>query len=116
MTRHDHVIDFIEFPAGDVGQLDRGKRFFADVFGWTYRDWGEDDIQIRRQWRHERQQCRSRASTTAPARRDPRDLDTRSRVIAAGGEIRRETFVFPGGRRFHFRDPAGNELAVWSEH
>jgi predicted enzyme related to lactoylglutathione lyase len=37
-------------------------------------------------------------------------------VIAAGGEIRRETFVFPGGRRFHFRDPAGNELAVWSEH
>ena len=47
MTRHDHVIDFIEFPAGDVGQLDRGKRFFADVFGWTYRDWGEADIRIR---------------------------------------------------------------------
>ncbi|MGN6521122.1 MAG: VOC family protein [Dokdonella sp.] len=45
-----------------------------------------------------------------------RDLEgTRSRVIAAGGEITREIFAFPGGRRFHFRDPAGNELAVWSK-
>ncbi len=39
----------------------------------------------------------------------------RQNVLAAGGEITREIFSFPGGRRFHFRDPAGNELAVWSD-
>ena len=37
------------------------------------------------------------------------------RRISAGGRIVRETFSFPGGRRFHFADPEGNVLAVWSE-
>jgi len=41
--------------------------------------------------------------------------DTYAKVKAAGGKIVRETFDFPGGRRFHFSDPSGNELAVWSE-
>ena len=41
--------------------------------------------------------------------------DTRRKVIDAGGKIVIETFEFPGGRRFHFADPNGNELAVWSE-
>jgi predicted enzyme related to lactoylglutathione lyase len=36
-------------------------------------------------------------------------------VTAAGGEIVKPIFAFPGGRRFHFREPGGNELAVWSE-
>jgi predicted enzyme related to lactoylglutathione lyase len=44
------------------------------------------------------------------------DLEgTRQRVIDGGGEIVRDIFTFPGGRRFHFADPNGNELAVWSE-
>lgn len=41
--------------------------------------------------------------------------DTYAKVKEAGGKIVRETFAFPGGRRFHFADPNGNELAVWSE-
>ena len=41
--------------------------------------------------------------------------DTRGKVMAAGGKIVREIFEFPGGKRFHFSDPNGNELAVWSE-
>ncbi|NNF07767.1 MAG: VOC family protein, partial [Candidatus Eisenbacteria bacterium] len=40
---------------------------------------------------------------------------TQDRVVAAGGQICREIFEFPGGRRFHFLDPSGNELAVWSD-
>ena len=40
---------------------------------------------------------------------------TYAKVTAAGGKIVRETFGFPGGRRFHFSDPSGNELSVWSE-
>jgi len=44
-----------------------------------------------------------------------RDLDaTLAAVRSAGGEIVRKPFSFPGGRRFHFRDPSGNELAVWA--
>ena len=41
--------------------------------------------------------------------------DVYAKVKAVGGKIVRETFEFPGGRRFHFADPNGNELAVWSE-
>jgi predicted enzyme related to lactoylglutathione lyase len=37
------------------------------------------------------------------------------KIKAAGGKIVKETFAFPGGRRFHFSDPNGHELAVWSE-
>jgi len=44
------------------------------------------------------------------------DLEaTEKRVVAAGGKIVRPTFSFPGGRRFHFTDPSGNELAVWTD-
>ena len=39
----------------------------------------------------------------------------RGNVIASGGEISKEIFSFPGGKRFHFKDPSGNELAVWSD-
>jgi predicted enzyme related to lactoylglutathione lyase len=39
----------------------------------------------------------------------------RARVIDSGGRIRHDIYSFPGGRRFHFEDPAGNELAVWSD-
>ncbi|HCG80402.1 MAG TPA: hypothetical protein DE015_14525 [Oceanospirillales bacterium] len=42
--------------------------------------------------------------------------NTMSKVTAAGGEVVRPVFEFPGGRRFHFREPSGNEFAVWSDH
>ena len=48
---------------------------------------------------------------------DVDDLEATQRdIIRAGGQVVRETFAFPGGRRFHFTDPSGNELAVWSDH
>ncbi len=61
-------------------------------------------------------------STAAPSVSAPltvirtEDLELAEReVLAAGGEITRPAFDFPGGRRFHFREPGGNELAVWIE-
>lgn len=117
MPTTDHPIDYIELPAADAGQLQRCKRFFADAFGWTYQDWGDDYADT--------PSSGVGSGINADATHRPRhplavilarDLEgTRSRVIAAGGEITREIFAFPGGRRFHFRDPAGNELAVWSK-
>jgi predicted enzyme related to lactoylglutathione lyase len=45
----------------------------------------------------------------------PRLEEIHKRVLELGGKISQEIFSFPGGRRFHFREPGGNELAIWSE-
>jgi uncharacterized protein len=99
--------------------MDEARRFYGLAFGWEFNDYGEDYSGIRK--RGGGRQGGSawiRTSTTG----GPLvilysdDLeDTLGRVREAGGEITVEPFGFPGGRRFHFRDPSGNELAVWSE-
>jgi len=44
------------------------------------------------------------------------DLESiKNKIIEAGGDITQEIFSFPGGRRFHFADPSGNDLAIWSD-
>ncbi len=110
-------IDFIEFPAPDADTLRAAKAFYTQVFGWRYQDWGDDysDTQAR--------DSGIGTGISSQAGTCPQPLvviysdrleAARQNVLAAGGEITREIFSFPGGRRFHFRDPAGNELAVWS--
>lgn len=114
MSRRNHHIDYIEFTAPD---LDAVKAFYGPVFGWTFQDWGPDYISF------------SEAGVNGGFRREPvrpgvaplvvlyaEDLEaTEARVRAAGVPILKPIFSFPGGRRFHFADPAGNELAVWGE-
>jgi predicted enzyme related to lactoylglutathione lyase len=110
-------IDFIEFPSPNPEALSRTKAFCADVFGWSFRDQGKDYADV------------NGAGVRAGLNGGPEhraahplavvfaaQLDvTRARVLAAGGKITREVFAFPGGRRFHFTEPSGNELAVWSD-
>jgi len=111
---NDRRIDYIEFPATDIAAT---KRFYHDVFGWTFEDYGPEytsfvDGRI------------AGGFWTAPQVQPGGPLiviyaanleDTEAKVKAAGGTIVKPTFSFPGGRRFHFSDPSGNELAVWSE-
>ena len=117
---NEHVeahIDFIEFPATNAAQLGRAKTFFAGVFGWTFQDYGDDYADITN--------AGVGGGINADAAHRPRaplpvvytrDLEAvRDRVLAQGGEITRAIFSFPGGRRFHFVDPCGNEMAVWSD-
>jgi predicted enzyme related to lactoylglutathione lyase len=113
-TDHDKRIDYIELPVDDVGV---GKAFYAGVFGWKFTDYGPDyaafeDGRLTGGLHGGKQGSRGGAlvviyATALEAIRDS--------VVLAGGRIVVETHEFPGGRRFHFTDPAGNELAVWSD-
>jgi predicted enzyme related to lactoylglutathione lyase len=110
-----HAIDYIEFAVRDIGAA---KRFYAAAFGWEFTDYGPAYAGIRGRER----EMGGLQETTEVATGSPlvvlysRDLDaTLAAVRAAGGKIVKQPFEFPGGRRFHFADPSGNELAVWSD-
>lgn len=109
-------IDLIEFPAKDADEAKRVTDFFSRVFGWQYKDWGG----VYSDTSDSGLQSGVIATDDRPlmpfAVIYTDNLDaTRSAIVEAGGKITRDTYAFPGGRRFHFTDPAGNELAVWSE-
>ena len=109
--REDGKIDYIEFPAKDLGAA---KRFYATAFGWGFVDYGPDYAAF--EGAAMDGGLNSDGAVPAPlVILYARDLEAmEARVKAAGGEIVREIRSFPGGRRFHFRDPAGNVLGVWS--
>ncbi len=113
-------IDYIEFPATNI---EATKRFYHQVFGWEFTDYGPgytsfNDGRLGGGFNSESQPAGADGAKTRGALvvlyATSLD-DTRGTVIAAGGKIVREIFEFPGGKRFHFADPNGNELAVWSE-
>ena len=94
------------------------KRFYTAAFDWTFADYGPTYAGIQGDGRD----VGGLTQVDHVARGGPlvvlysSDLDaTLARVSEAGGEVVKEPFEFPGGRRFHFADPTGNELAVWAE-
>lgn len=113
-AERDRRIDYVELPATDVAAA---KRFYIDVFGWKFTDYGPDytsfeDGRLAGGLTKRDSTQRGGALIVIYAR----DLEAMERrVRGAGGVIVKEIFSFPGGRRFHFTDPSGNELAVWSE-
>lgn len=114
MTTQNNHINYVEFSAND---LDAIKRFYTQAFGWTFTDYGPTYTSF----------SDSGLSGGFALSEEPvvngalivlyhADLEgIQQKVIEAQGKITKEIFAFPGGRRFHFRDPAGNELAVWSD-
>lgn len=108
-------LDYLEMSARG-GSLDRVKNFYSGVFGWRFTDYGPTysafDEGLEGGF-----QAEPGEGTSAPLPVIYSDnLEaTFAAVKDGGGEIKREIFNFPGGRRFHFTDPAGNEIAVWSE-
>jgi uncharacterized protein len=109
-----HAIDYIEITVRDVAEA---KRFYAAAFGWRFNDYGPGYAGIVGPKREVGGLAQGEGKTGG----SPlvvlfsRDLDaTLAAVRDADGAIVREPFEFPGGRRFHFTDPSGNELAVWS--
>jgi len=113
-----HTINYIELSANEIS---RAKEFYGTVFGWTFQDYGPDYASFDKE----------KAGIDGGFRKAEGggigenaqlivlysgDLEaTQKAVVAAGGSITVPTFEFPGGRRFHFNDGAGNTLAVWSE-
>ncbi len=119
-AEHNLRINYVEFPATDI---EATKRFYSEVFGWTFQDYGPDytsfhDGSLAGGFSREAEAVGAEGGKT----RGPLVViyatsleDVYAKVKAAGGRIVRETFGFPGGRRFHFADPNNNELSVWSE-
>ena len=107
----DGKLDYLEMPGGDLPAV---KAFYAGVFGWRFTDYGPEYAAFSEGLDGGFYADRAEASPAPLPVLYSTDLEaTLAKVAAAGAEILRPIFDFPGGRRFHFRDPAGNELAVW---
>ena len=106
-------IDYIEFPAADIAGV---KTFYSGLFGWKFTDYGPDYTSFA-DGRLAGGFYKHGASPGGPLIVIyAADLEgMQAKVKAAGGTIAKAIFSFPGGRRFHFADPSGNELAVWSD-
>lgn len=114
MSKPENQIDYIELAATDI---EKTKAFYSGVFGWKFTDYGPEYTSF-----HDGRLTGGFAKQAAAPGAGvllvlySGDLNKlQEKIKAAGGKIVKETFSFPGGRRFHFADPNGNELAVWSE-
>lgn len=112
-----HQINYIEMPSRD---LEKSKAFFQDAFGWSFTDYGPDYCDFQQEgiaggfYRVDAAMNQSQGSALVVLYSN--DLvASEAAVLAAGGEISKATFDFPGGRRFHFREPSGNEFAIWTK-
>ena len=104
-------LNYVELPVGDIAAA---RRFYEAAFGWSMTEFaptyaattsGDTDIGL---------QADASEATAAPlAVIEVDDLEAALAAVGeAGGTVTRPIFAFPGGRRFHFRDPSGNELAA----
>jgi uncharacterized protein len=113
-AEHDRRIDYIEFSVKSVPDA---KRFYGSAFGWTFEDYGPDYASFADGRLSGGFQTAKEVRTGGPLiviyAADLEGMERR--VKQAGGTILRPIFSFPGGRRFHFADLSGNELAVWSD-
>jgi predicted enzyme related to lactoylglutathione lyase len=114
MSAHTHhAIDYIELTATDLGAA---KAFYASAFGWSLTDYGPDYAGIQGEGSEQGGLRRDGAASPPLVILYSNDLEASvEAVTAAGGTIVKPIEGFPGGRRFHFADPDGYELAVWSD-
>lgn len=114
MTTENNHINYVEFKAKDLSQI---KTFYTNVFGWTFTNYGPTYIAF------------SNSGLEGGFEQSDKPIvngalvvlyhnsleEIKQKIISEKGIISKDIFSFPGGRRFQFIDPAGNELAVWSD-
>jgi hypothetical protein len=116
---NNHRIDYVEFSVGDIA---RARDFYRNAFGWSFKDYGPSYCEFN--------DGRLTGGIALGGKDNPGgevkagaplvilyadDLaETQRRIENAGAKITKPAYSFPGGRRFHFADPDGYELAVWS--
>lgn len=111
-------INYLELPSKD---LVKTKRFFTDVFGWEFVDYGPEYCSFSKDTGMDggfylSDKIASTDTGSVLVVFYSEDLTTiKSKIVNNGGEIVQEIFDFPGGKRFHFTDTSGNEFAVWSD-
>jgi predicted enzyme related to lactoylglutathione lyase len=113
-AEQDRRIDYVEFPTTNMSET---KRFYSETFGWELTDYGPDYTSF-----SDGRLAGGFVVTPEVTAGGPLVVlystnleDIEARIKENEGRIVREIFEFPGGRRFHFADPSGNELAVWSD-
>lgn len=115
--KNHNKINYIEIPSKDISV---SKKFFSEVFGWAFVDYGPDYCSFGNEGIdggfYKAELTVSTDSGSALIVIYSSDLEsTQSKIEESGGKIKKSIFPFPGGRRFHFTDPNGNEYAVWSD-
>ena len=116
MSNHEKI-NYVELPARDLAKT---KEFLNSAFGWTFTDYGDTYTAINNGGLdggfYQADLSADTQNGSALVVLYSNDLEaTQQKVIDAGGKIIKEIFSFPGGRRFHFTEPSGNEFAVWSD-
>ncbi|MEH6579580.1 MAG: VOC family protein [Amphritea sp.] len=116
MNEHEKI-NYLEFPAKDI---EATRRFFTAVFDWSFVDYGPEYTAFSNAGIDggffQSELSVSTENGSALTVFYSQDLEqTQAKIETAGGEIIKPIFSFPGGRRFHFSDPNGNEFAVWSD-
>ena len=108
-------INYVEFKGHDLEKI---KAFYVAVFGWAFTDYGPTYIAFSESGLQGGfELTEEKIKNGALIVLYHQDLDSiKSEITIAGGTIVKDIFEFPGGRRFHFADPSGNELAVWSDN
>jgi len=110
--KHEQI-QYVEFLSGNLSGI---KRFYKDSFGWKFTDYGPEYTAFEGDYV-------DGGFTTGKAVMgsilvvlySEKLENTKEKVQNSGGKIVKDIFTFPGGRRFQFTDPDGNELAVWSD-
>ncbi len=116
MSGHEKI-DYVELPAND---LRANKAFFNKAFGWQFEDFGEEYTAFANQgldggfYKADLKSVAANGSALVVFLSENLEA-TQQKIIDSGGTIVQQIFSFPGGRRFHFTDPCGNEYAVWSK-
>ena len=116
MNQHEKM-NYVEFPAKDLAGT---KAFFESVFGWSFTDYGPEYTAFENQgldggfFQSDLASSTEKGAALIVFYSDQLEA-TLAKVEKAGGSILKPIYSFPGGRRFHFTEPSGNEFAVWGE-
>ena len=116
MGKHEKI-NYVEFPSRNIEVT---KAFFTEVFGWTFVDYGPEYSSFSNSgidggfFKSELISTTNNGSALIVFYSKKLE-ETQSKIVNTGGYIIKPIFLFPGGRRFHFTDPNGNEYAVWSD-
>ena len=116
MNEHEKL-NYVEFPASDLSAT---KRFFESAFNWTFQDFGPEYTAFSNEgidggfFKADLSSSTNNGAALIVFYSNNLEA-TQEKVIKANGDIVKPIFPFPGGRRFHFTEPGGNEFAVWSD-
>ena len=116
MNEHEKI-NYVELPSQDIEST---KSFFVQVFNWSFQDYGPEYTAFSNQgvdggfYKSDLKSSTENGAALLVFYSD--DLEsTQEKIAKANGTIIKPIFSFPGGRRFHFAEPGGNEFAVWSD-